>query len=94
MAAPVGGGNLVLDQGVHRGGVGNAQQGFGKAHQGHAFVGGKAVFGKEHLHQAGFGGVADLGDELGCLVGYRSAGFGGECGIGQVLRDEGRLIRE
>ena len=65
VAAPVGGGDLVLDQRVHRGGVGDAQQGFGQTHQGDAFVGGKAIFGEEHLHQPGLGGGADRRHQSG-----------------------------
>ena len=63
--APVGRRNLVLDQGVDGFGVGHAQQCLGQAHEGDAFVRGKAVFREEHFHQAGAGFSADFAHEIG-----------------------------
>ncbi len=48
MGGPVALGDLVADQRIARIGVGNAQQGFGKAHQRHAFLARQRIF----LHQA------------------------------------------
>ncbi len=63
VAAPVGRRDLVLDQRVHRLGVGHAQQRLGQAHQRDALLGREAVFGEEDLHQAGAHVGADLADE-------------------------------
>lgn len=58
MGAPVATGDLVADQGVARGVVGNAQQGFGKAHQRHAFLRGEREFLHELVHAAALGAGA------------------------------------
>ena len=68
MAAPIGGGDLVFDQGIDGFGIRNAQQGFGEAHQRDAFVSGEAVFGHENLHDAGIAFGANFGDEI-CRAG-------------------------
>ena len=92
MAAPIGGGDLVFDQRIHRGRIGHAQQRFGQTHQRDAFVGRQAIFGQEHLHQTGLGGAANLGDQV-CAVGRdgcpRRGCKGGFC---QVLGDKLCLI--
>ena len=51
MFRPVRPGNLVVDQGVDGPGVRDAEQGLGKAHEGHTLVARQAVFGKKRLHQ-------------------------------------------
>ncbi len=50
---PVAGADLVADQGVTRPFVRDAQQGFGQAHQGHAFLGGQGEFLQQALHDTG-----------------------------------------
>ncbi|MCY1431360.1 hypothetical protein D9M71_473260 [compost metagenome] len=52
MLAPVAVADLVADQRVAGGLVGNAQQRFGQAHQRHAFLGGQREFLQQTLHQA------------------------------------------
>ena len=39
MAAPIGGGDLVFDQRIHRRRIGHTQQRFGQTHQRDTFVG-------------------------------------------------------
>ena len=85
MAAPVGGGDLIFDQRVHRGRVGHPQKRFGEAHQGDAFVGRKTVFGKEHLHQTGPGRAANGADQCGSTGADGGAGLGVKAHGGQVL---------
>ena len=78
MFAPIGWRDLVLDQIIHRVGVGHAQQSFGQTHQRDAFVGRKAVFGEEDLHQPRIGAGADLGDKR-----RRAVADPGAVGVGQ-----------
>jgi hypothetical protein len=61
MGLPVAAGDLVADQRVAGGGVGNAQQRFGKAHQRHALMAGERIF----LHQTFDAGALGLGAQ--CL---------------------------
>ena len=68
VAAPFGGGDLVLDEVVHRRRVGDAEERFGEAHERDAFVGREAVFGEEDLHEAGAALFADGGDEGGAAL--------------------------
>ena len=68
VAAPIGGGDLVLDQRVDGGTVGHAQHRLGQAHQGHALAGGQAVFGQHQLHHRGLGLGADAADQVGRAV--------------------------
>ena len=53
MGAPVAAADLVGDQRVARGRVGNAQQRLGHAHQRDAFLAGEVVFAHQPLHQPG-----------------------------------------
>jgi hypothetical protein len=76
MPAPFGGRDLVLDEVVHRGRVGHAQERFGQAHQRDAFVRGEAVFGEEDLHQARAAAVPDGGDEGRATLCRAGAGRG------------------
>ncbi|MNM96453.1 hypothetical protein D3C81_1089300 [compost metagenome] len=86
MLAPVAVADLVADQRVAGGLVGNAQQRFGQAHQRHAFLGGQREFLQQTLHQAltaaGALLVAQLlGDAHGELLG----------GLGLLLGQAGLL---
>ena len=63
MRGPVRRRDLVLDQRVDRGRVRYPQKRFGKAHQRHALIGGKAVFRQKHLHQTGVRCGADFFDK-------------------------------
>ena len=92
MTAPIGGGDLILDQRVHRRGVGHPQKRFGEAHQGDAFVGRKTVFGKEHLHQTGPGRAANGADQCGSTGADGGAGLGVKAHGGKVLRDQTGLV--
>jgi len=83
MLGPLAVTDLVPYQGVACGCIGNAQQGFGQAHEGHPFLGGQGVFLQQALHQAftprGGGLIAQglrqlLGQGLsGCLLLRRQA---------------------
>ena len=50
---PVPAADLVADQGIACSRVGDAQQRFGQAHQGHAFLAGQGELAQQALHQAG-----------------------------------------
>jgi hypothetical protein len=75
---PVGGGDLVLDQLVDGLGVRNAQQRLGKAHQRHAFLGGKAVLVEEGLHRPVTAARPQVADQLRRLRRNRLARLGRE----------------
>ena len=64
MRAPAGGGDLVFNQLIDCVRIRHAQQRLGQTHQGHPFIGGKAVLGQKDFHQAGFVVGADVPDEL------------------------------
>ena len=90
VAVPVGVAELVADELVGGGAVGDAQQGLGHAHQQHAFLAGQVVLAHEGLDHARVGG-ADAGAahqglgrglHAGLLVG-RQAGLVEQ--LGQVL---------
>ena len=71
---PVAGADLVADQRIAGALVGDAQQGFGQAHQGHALLGRQRELTKQALHHSGTPGctlgVAQLlGDAMGQLMG-------------------------
>jgi hypothetical protein len=63
MAAPVARCDLVADQRIARGHVGNAQQRFGQAHQRHAFRAAQRIFLHQRLHRARPGIGAQLRDQ-------------------------------
>ncbi|KFC71270.1 hypothetical protein FF80_00713 [Devosia sp. LC5] len=63
MGRPIGAADLVVNEGIDGFGIGHAQQGFGQAHEGDAFVGGEAIFGEEALHEAQTIALADGGDQ-------------------------------
>ena len=71
MRRPVVRRDLVLDQVVHRLGVGHAQQRLGKAHQRHALLGREAVGGEEDLHQPRIGRGAHIAHQPGRAGGDR-----------------------
>ena len=73
MPAPVGGRDLVLDQRIHRVGIGYAQKRLGQAHQRHTFIGRKPILGQEHLHEAGLGRFADRTHKIGAARGDAGA---------------------
>jgi len=64
MARPIRRRELVADETVHRGGIGDPQQRLGQAHQGHAFGRGQRIFMKECI-DAAFAAppLSRLGDE-------------------------------
>ncbi|KAG0765750.1 hypothetical protein G6F22_017964 [Rhizopus arrhizus] len=62
---PVAAGDLVADQRVARGAVGNAQQRFGQAHQRHAFLAGQRKFLDQPFDAAALALAAQLLDEVG-----------------------------
>jgi hypothetical protein len=70
MTFPIGGADFVANQAVGGIRVGNAQQGFGKAHEHHALLAGKFVFVHEGVETA----VADA------LFAYRDDEIAGGCG--------------
>ncbi|MCY1235210.1 hypothetical protein D9M72_478170 [compost metagenome] len=74
---PVGAADLVADQRVTRGLVGNAQQRLGQAHQRHAFLRRQREFLDQALHQA-FAAGADLllAQPGGQRLGHLDGGFG------------------
>ena len=76
MGAPVAAGDLVADQRVARGVVGDAQQGFGQAHQRHAFLRGERELLHELVHAAALGARAQGFDQ--------AAGQRGRFGAGRV----------
>ena len=83
MAVPVGAADLVADQRVAGGGVGNAQQRLGQAHQRHAFLAGQGVFLQQRLHQAaGALGTQRLHQGFGVLP-YRLRRSDRQRGLGQ-----------
>jgi len=53
VACPFAMGDLVADQGIAGGGIGDAQQGLGEAHQGHPLLRRQCVLLQQALHQAG-----------------------------------------
>ena len=67
MAFPVAFGEFVLNQFVAGFFVGDAQQGFGQAHQGDPLFAGQGKFVHQRVHAAGFGAV-------GANLGYEAAG--------------------
>jgi hypothetical protein len=73
VAAPIRGGDLILDQGVNCIGIGDTQQRFGQTHQRDAFGCGQAIFGQKDLHQTGIGLSANLSNQIGGLSGDFSA---------------------
>ena len=90
VAVPVGVAQLVADQLVGRGAVGDAQQGLGHAHQQHAFLAGQVVLAHEGLDHARVGrahaGALHQGHGHGLdagLVGFGQAGLVEQ--FGQVL---------
>lgn len=62
---PVAAGDLVADQRIAGGGVWNAQQRFGKAHQGHALMAGKRIFLHQPFDPRALGLGAQCLDQLG-----------------------------
>ncbi len=94
VAAPVRGGDLVLDQRIHGVGIGDAQQGFGQAHQRDPLIGGKPVFGQEHLHQPGFRAVADPRHQIGPGGGDPGAVVGAQRGLVDQRFQQGGLGHE
>ena len=84
MRLPVAFGDLVADQRVAGGGVGNAQQGFGQAHQRHAFLAGERIF----MHQPFDAGALVLGAQ-----GLDQAACGGAHGLACIFR-QGRLFKQ
>ena len=76
VALPVGIAQLVADQGVGGGLVGDAQQGFGHAHQQHPLVAAQVVLAHEGLDRALLAGAAaDPADQVGG-GGLRGASLG------------------
>ena len=90
--APVGGRDLVLDQGVDGAGVGHPEERLGQAHQGDALAGREAVFGQEALHQAGIGGPAHGAHQIGGAGADRPAGGGVEPGFGRQTAHHAGLV--
>ena len=64
MRTPVAVADLVADQGITRGLVGNAQQRFGQAHQRDAFLAGQRELLHQRGHAAGHGGIAQALHQL------------------------------
>ena len=106
--APVAARDLVADQRVAGGGVGNAQQRLGQAHQGHAFARAEGEFLQQALHQAGPARIAgalahaagDTHRQLvgSAVVGRRQAGLleqgRQQLGLGRARRGgDGRAQR-
>ena len=95
--APVAARDLVADQRVAGGGIGNAQQRFGQAHQRHALARAERELLQQALHQAGPAGFARAlahaaGDAQGELV--RGAVVGrGEARLLEQRRQQFRLGR-
>ncbi len=81
VAAPVRGGDLVVDQGVDGFRVRHPQQGLGQAHQCHPFARGQAVLGEKGLHQAGVVGGTHRLDQRRGTVDDLAAGIGIEAGL-------------
>ena len=75
VAAPVRGGNLVLDQRIDGIGIRHPQQRFGQTHQRNPFIVRQPVFGQKNFHQAGLGGAADIPYQLRRRIGDRTPGL-------------------
>ena len=86
MRSPVAVGDLVADQRIARGRIGNAQQRLGQAHQRHPFLAGQRIFLHQPLDAAAFAIGAQRGHQRA-----RGAGDGGARRGGQSRRgDQGR----
>ncbi len=94
MPTPVGGGDLVLDQGVHRLGVGDPQQGLGQAHQRDALVSGKAIFRKKDFHQSRLRAGPDAPHQIGALGHDGGACRGVQRRLGHQALHQCRLVRQ
>ena len=91
MGVPVTGRDLVADQGVAGGGVGDAEQGFGQAHQGNALLAGQGVFPHQPLDRAAGAFRAQRRHQTGGQgLGLRY-GAGRQGGAGQQGGDARRL---
>ena len=60
MPGPIPRRDLVLNQGIDRGGIGHAQKRLRQTHQSDTLSRGQTVFGEENFHEARLGGGADL----------------------------------
>ena len=100
MPAPVGRGDLVLDQRVDGGGIGHPQKRLGQAHESDAFVRRQAVFGQEDLHQPGVRPVADRADKIrragpdGGAVRARQGGIADQVGDQRRLGAQGQAVEQ
>jgi hypothetical protein len=92
---PVAVADLVADQRVARGGIGNAQQGLGQAHQRHALLRAEREFLQQALHQTGAAaGARTLAHTAGDTQGQRMCGRGlgwRQCRLGQECWQHGGL---
>ncbi|MNN42938.1 hypothetical protein D3C81_1571490 [compost metagenome] len=90
MLLPVAGADLVADQGVTGALVRDAQQGFGQAHQRHAFLGGQGELLQQALDDAGAAaGALLVAQLLGDAIGELVAGLGHLGGQASLLQQHG-----
>ena len=92
MFAPIRWRDLVLDQCVDGFGIRHAQERLGQTHQGHAFIGRKAIFGQKNLHQPGARLPANVAHKL-CTAGTDAGAiFGAQIGFFGQARKRISLI--
>ena len=83
MSAPIPAGDLVADQRVAGRGIGNAQQGLGKAHQRHAFLARQRIFVDQALDPPARAVPPQGFDELPRQPGDTSGALGGQTRVDQ-----------